>query len=162
MKVLFSLFALLMLTTGCLKKDTDCPYTDNPVTAPTAEEQMVKEYLDANNITAEKHVSNLYYQIITPGSGATPEVCNDIVIGYTGKFTSGQVFEDVPSTIFKLGSLIEGWKKGIPLIKAGGKIRLFIPPSLAYGNNDIKDRDGNVVIPGGSILIFDIELFEVR
>lgn len=163
MKFFFGLIALALLSTGCLKKETDCPYTDNNIVAPAAEEEMVRQYLLDNDITsATKHTSNLYYEIINPGTGATPEVCNDIIIGYTGKFTNGQVFDSNQSTIFILGSLIEGWKKGIPLIKAGGKIRLYIPPTLGYGKDDITDRNGTVVIPGNSILIFDIDLYEVR
>ena len=59
-----------------------------------------------------------------------------------------------------MGSLIEGWKMGLPLIQKGGKIRLYIPPSLGYGPNDLKDRNNNVVIPGNSILIFDITLYD--
>lgn len=162
MKFVISLLALALLSTGCLKKDSGCSYADNPVVAPVSEEQMVKAYLDSMGINATKHSSNLYYEILEPGAGTTPGLCNEIVIGYTGKFTSGAVFENVETTIYVLGSLIEGWKKGIPLIKTGGKIRLYIPPSLAYGNNDIEDRNGNVVIPGGSILIFEINLFDVR
>jgi FKBP-type peptidyl-prolyl cis-trans isomerase FkpA len=45
-----------------------------------------------------------------------------------------------------------GWKLGLPLIKAGGKIKLYLPPSLGYGNS----VSGN--IPANSILVFEITL----
>ncbi|HAD33478.1 MAG TPA: FKBP-type peptidylprolyl isomerase, partial [Chitinophagaceae bacterium] len=53
---------------------------------------------------------------------------------------------------FGLDGLIVGWQEGIPLIGAGGKIKLYLPPSLAYGSN----ANGN--IPANSSLIFDIDL----
>jgi FKBP-type peptidyl-prolyl cis-trans isomerase FkpA len=54
-----------------------------------------------------------------------------------------------------LGQLIVGWQKGLPLISSGGKITLYIPPSLGYGSAAAGS------IPANSILIFDIELISV-
>jgi len=67
------------------------------------------------------------------------------------------VFEQ-KSTAFTLGSSIEGLRKGIQLIKKGGHMKLYIPPTLAYGAVDVKDDYGKVVIPANSILVFDITL----
>jgi FKBP-type peptidyl-prolyl cis-trans isomerase FkpA len=47
------------------------------------------------------------------------------------------------------------------LIKAGGKIRLYCPPSLGYGSEVKRDGAGNTVIPANSILIFEVELTNV-
>ena len=59
---------------------------------------------------------------------------------------------------FVLGALIEGWKKGLPLIKKSGEIILYIPPSLGYGSQDYVNSDNVVVIPKNSMLIFTIKL----
>ena len=147
-----------MLSTGCLKQDTGCPYKDNSVVAPSSEEQMVLNYLNSNNITAIKHGSNMYYQTITAGTGGSPNICSGVVITYTGKLLNGTVFDQGSDKMFVLGSLIEGMKKGIPLIQKGGTIRLFIPPTLGYGPNDIKDINNVVIIPANSVLIFDVTL----
>ena len=56
---------------------------------------------------------------------------------------------------FNLLELIQGWQKGLPLVKKGGKIKLIIPPSLGYGATP---QQG---IPANSVLVFDIELVGV-
>lgn len=152
---------------GCLKGSTAndmCSYDPCAVKASANEQQAIETYLGNNNIDAEKHCSGLYYTIETPGTGRTASVCSNITVDYTGKLTNGNQFDASSSgpVTFLLRNVITGWKSGIPLIKEGGRIRLFIPPSLGYGNQDVKDRNGIVVIPGGSILIFDVELKQVQ
>ena len=61
----------------------------------------------------------------------------------------------------KLGELIPGWQKGIPLIKKGGEVKLYIPPSLGYGSQNVTSG-GVVVVPANSILIFDVQLADVQ
>lgn len=151
--------ALILTLPGCLKKDTGCQYKQSNIVASASEQQAVQTYLSNNGITtAVKHSSGMYYEIVSAGSGGSPTLCSTIAISYTGKLTNGTVFDSQNNAYFVLGSLIEGWKIGVPLIQKGGHIRLYIPPSLGYGATDVKDQNGNVVIPGNSILIFDITL----
>ncbi len=56
---------------------------------------------------------------------------------YTGKFTNNTSFDEGVVS-FPLTGVIEGWQIGIPLIKQGGKVKLIIPPYLAYGCNDYR------------------------
>ena len=56
------------------------------------------------------------------------------------------------SITYALGDLIVGWQKVIPKLKKGGKMKMYIPPTLGYGNQAAGP------IPANSILIFDIEL----
>ncbi|MBO9563352.1 MAG: FKBP-type peptidyl-prolyl cis-trans isomerase [Niastella sp.] len=112
-------------------------------------------YISANGITATKHPSGMYYQIINAGSGATPTINSTVQVTYVGKFTDNTSF-DSGTTSFPLNGVIEGWQIGIPLIKKGGKIKLIIPPALAYGCNDYRG------IPGNSILVFDVDLLDVK
>ena len=153
---------------GCLKGSTAddmCSYEPCAIKASANEEQAIVAYLENNNITdAQRHCSGMYFKVETPGTGKTPEVCSNITVNYSGRLTNGNEFDasrNGPIT-FLLRNVIAGWKNGIPQIKEGGRIRLFIPPSLGYGNQDQTDRNGNVVIPGGSILIFDVELNRVQ
>jgi FKBP-type peptidyl-prolyl cis-trans isomerase FkpA len=141
------------------KKESGCGYNDQNVVAPVNEQQAVQSYLTTNNITtAAKDSSGLYYEILNAGEGeGTPNLCSQVSLTYTGKLTSGTVFEQ-KSTAFTLGSSIEGLRKGIPFIKKGGIMRLYIPPALAYGSKEIKDESGKVIIPANSILVFDITL----
>ena len=153
--------SLLFILPGCLKKESGCP-TQKNIVAPAAEQQVIADYLAANNISAIKHSSGMYYQIETQGSGSVPNNCSAIAISYTGKFSNGNQFDKGTNVAFTLGSLIEGWKIGLPLIQTGGKIKLYIPPSLGYGSSDIKDTNGAVVIPANSMLIFEITLLNVQ
>jgi FKBP-type peptidyl-prolyl cis-trans isomerase FkpA len=56
------------------------------------------------------------------------------------------------------GQVIPGWDQGFDGMKIGGRRRLIIPPSLAYG----VDGAGNGVIPPNATLIFEMELLDVE
>ena len=60
-----------------------------------------------------------------------------------------------------LSNLIAGWHRGLPQIGVGGKITLYIPPSLAYGPDAIYNQ-GVEVIPANAYMIFDIELLNIQ
>jgi FKBP-type peptidyl-prolyl cis-trans isomerase len=98
----------------------------------------------------------MYYQIIDGGAGVSPNQCNLVAVRYTGKTTDNSIFDQATTpAVFGLNNLIMGWRLGIPLIKVGGTIRLFIPPALGYGARQVGS------IPANSILIFDIDLVNV-
>jgi FKBP-type peptidyl-prolyl cis-trans isomerase len=79
-------------------------------------------------------------------------------VAYKGQLTNGNVFDQQLKYVFStLGSLIDGWRQGLPLIKKGGEIKLYIPPSLGYGSDN-----SNPSIPPNSILIFDVTLIDVQ
>lgn len=162
MKFSWCLLLMGVVFSGCLKQDKGCPYKETNVNAPAAEQQQVEAYLAANSITAVKHSSGFYYSVVTPGTGAKPSLCSVVTVGYSGTLTSGTVFDQQNIISFDLGRLIEGWKKGLQLVAKGGRIKLYIPPSLGYGNTDVKDSNGATVIPANSMLIFDIEVFDVN
>ena len=148
----FVLLPLMFLELRCAKNNC----TPN---APSSEAPMMQAFATANGITATVHPSGLYYEIIDPGSGATATTNSYIYITYVGKFLDGNTFDqqsNSASTGWKLGNLIEGWKVGIPLIQKGGRIKLIVPSSMAYG------CAGYRVIPGNSPLYFDISLVDVQ
>jgi peptidylprolyl isomerase len=74
--------------------------------------------------------------------------------------TDGSVFDssvDRGETIsFGLNQVIAGWTEGVQLMNIGDKFRFYIPSQLAYGNRSTGK------IAGGSVLIFDVELFEIN
>ncbi|MCU0380882.1 MAG: FKBP-type peptidyl-prolyl cis-trans isomerase [Chitinophagaceae bacterium] len=158
-KALLGLFLTTLLFSVSCSKDEKCPYTDDPVTVPAAEITALEDYLASKGITnATKDARGFYYRITTPGSGTTPGVCNSIAVNYVGKLTNDAIFDQTTTSpvSFVLGEVIKGWVKGIPLIKPGGKITLYLPPSLAYGSATVGP------IPPNSILIFDVELLGVQ
>ncbi|WP_207510799.1 FKBP-type peptidyl-prolyl cis-trans isomerase [Longitalea luteola] len=150
-------FLCLILFYGC-KKESGCGYNEHNIVAPLSEQQLVKDYLTSINVyAASKDSSGFYYEVLQDGEGDSPNLCSQIELSYTGKLTSGNVFEQ-KNAAFTLGSSIEGLRKGIPIISKGGRIKLYIPPTLAYGSREVKDDAGKVIIPANSILIFDIQL----
>ncbi|MGA2446041.1 MAG: FKBP-type peptidyl-prolyl cis-trans isomerase [Opitutaceae bacterium] len=108
----------------------------------------------------------LRYEVVLPGTGAYPKATDTVKVHYTGRLINGTVFDTslqprqpgaaVEPVEFPLNQVIPGWTEGLQKINQGGKIRLYIPPHLAYGDT------GQQGIPPGSTLIFDIELLEVK
>jgi FKBP-type peptidyl-prolyl cis-trans isomerase FkpA len=142
------------LLAGC--KKTKCGYDECAIKAPASEVQAVQNYLASQNITnALQHCSGLFYVIDTLGTGQYPNACAGVTARYVGKLINGNMFDHGTAT-FSLREVITGWRNGIPLVRAGGKIRLYIPPSLGYGSV----RVGS--IPENSILIFEVGLDAVE
>lgn len=104
--------------------------------------------------------SGLQYIDIREGTGAQPASPNAIVkVDYTGYLTNGSKFDSsvdrgTPLQI-PLNQVIRGWTEGVGSMKVGGKRKLIIPYTMAYG------EQGNQRIPPRATLIFDVELLEV-
>ena len=161
MRIIFpaALMAFLMLSSCLKEKNIVCNYNDCGVVVPNAEIQAWQNYLAANSITAVQHCSGLFYRVEIPGTGQSPVTCSYVSVRYKGYFTNGAVFDEATTAIpISLTQVIPGWKNGIPLLKTGGRIVLYVPPSLGYGNQDVRDQNGNIVIPANSYLIFEVNL----
>jgi FKBP-type peptidyl-prolyl cis-trans isomerase FkpA len=119
----------------------------------------VVAYLASKGITdAVKHCSGMYYKIDTVGTGNTANICSTVTVKYIGQFTNGNIFDQESDTAvaFSVKQLIAGFKNGISLIKEGGVIHLYVPPSLGFGSQQ------NGVIPPNSMLIFRVSLIGVQ
>lgn len=107
--------------------------------------------------------SGLRYQIINEGSGAKPNKGQNVSVHYKGSLVNGTVFDSSykrkQPIEFPVGAghVIEGWDEGLLLLNQGTKAQFVIPPHLAYG-----DREVGGVIPANSILIFDLELVDIK
>lgn len=119
--------------------------------------------------TTPDQANQVQGQDVKVGTGREAKPGDTVSILYVGKFTDGTVFDssaahgNQPLT-FVLGSqgLIPGFQIGINTMKEGGERLLAIPPSLAYGAQDVKDpATGKVIIPANSTLIFQVQLVKV-
>ncbi len=102
----------------------------------------------------------LRYEIMKPGEGPNPKPTDIVKVHYHGTLVDGTVFDssvqrNEPAE-FGLDQVIPGWTEGLQKINKGGKIKLYVPPQLAYGD------DGKGGIPPGSTLIFEVELLEIK
>jgi FKBP-type peptidyl-prolyl cis-trans isomerase len=159
-----SIFNLFLIITGitifsaCSKSDnndqqsTACnvkaQYTnDNSAT----QRALMEAFCNNNGITFTVHPSGILYQIITPGDSTKPNLCTSLTMTYTGKLMTGIQF-DKGTITYPLKDLIVGWQIAVPLIGKGGKIKMVIPSSLAYGPN------ANGSIPANSPLYFEMSI----
>src|SRR4051812_31082232 len=104
--------------------------------------------------------SGLRYEIVKQGVGPAPKPTETVKVHYTGTLIDGTVFDSSVQrgepAEFPLDQVIPGWTEGIQKMNKGGKIKLYVPPQLAYGD------DGRPGIPPGSTLIFDVELLDIK
>lgn len=102
--------------------------------------------------------SGLQYKIIEPGSELKPVNDKDTVwVNYKGTLLNGNVFDESDGEPVRLylNRVVKGWSEGLKLIGEGGKIQLFIPAELGYGEYGTRGIEPN------SALIFDVELTKV-
>lgn len=104
--------------------------------------------------------SGLQYEIIKQGTGKQATANSTVKVNYEGKLVDGTVFDSSYArgepAEFPLAGTIPGWIEGIPLLKEGGSIMLYVPAKLAYG------EQGNQAIPPNSVLIFKVDLLAVK
>lgn len=108
----------------------------------------------------KKTESGLLFKVEKEGTGEAPKDSDTVVVNYKGTLTDGTVFDNSydrgEPLSFRLDGVIPGWTEGLKHIKKGGKIKLVIPPALAYGKNGVPG------IPANSTLVFDVELLDVK
>ncbi len=117
---------------------------------------------DAPSSMTPTTADNVKIEDITEGSGPEVKSGDNVVLNYTGTLTDGTKFDssydrnEPFQTKIGVGQVIKGWDLGVVGMKVGGKRKLTIPPSLAYGDQTVGS------IPANSILIFEIELLQIK
>jgi FKBP-type peptidyl-prolyl cis-trans isomerase len=104
--------------------------------------------------------SGLQYQIVKQGDGPRPKSTDVVTVHYKGTLINGEEFDSShkrgePAT-FRLDRVIPGWTEGLQLMPLGSTYKLFIPYELGYGA-----QGSPPVIPGYSVLVFEVELLEI-
>ncbi len=153
------LIASFLLICSCSEDDTnDTPNTNTAEQVRAANDEEITTFIAANNLEAQKTDSGLYYVIDEEGTGARPTATANVTVGYRGYYTNNVAFDEGTETGFStnLQNVIPGWTEGIPLFREGGRGMLLIPSHLAYGLSGFRS------IPGGAVLIFDINLISVN
>lgn len=105
--------------------------------------------------------SGLQYEVLEEGGGTQPSAEDTVVVHYVGALVDGRVFENTyergePSTV-PLSEVIPGWAEALPLMKAGARWRLYVPPQLAWG-----EAGSGPDIGPNETLVFEIELLAVQ
>ncbi len=106
--------------------------------------------------------SGLHYKVLEPGSEVKPTMTDKVLVHYKGTLIDGTQFDSSydrgEPAEFPLNGVVKGFGEGLTKIGAGGKIVLYIPSELGYGNTP---RPGGAIKPGDT-LIFECELVEIR
>jgi FKBP-type peptidyl-prolyl cis-trans isomerase FkpA len=106
--------------------------------------------------------SALKIEHLKTGTGASPKSGELVTVHYTGWFTDGKKFDssvdrDEPfQFVLGAGMVIAGWDQGVALMKIGDKVKLTLPPALAYGRAGYPGA-----IPPDSTLVFEVELLGI-
>lgn len=128
-----------------------------------AEKAAAEAQLEKLAAGFQKTDSGLRYQLINKGNGKKAEKGRTVSVHYTGTLDNGKVFDSSYNRKkpiefpLGMGHVIEGWDEGIALLQVGDKARFVIPPYLGYG-----ERGAGGVIPPNAVLIFDVELMDVK
>lgn len=118
-------------------------------------------YRDANRRRAGVVTLNsgLQVEVLQPGDGAIPSADAWVQVHYRGWHLDGREFEnswsrDAPATV-AVARTIPGWREALVSIPVGTRVKLVLPPALAYG------RAGGGAIGPEETLVFDLELLAI-
>ena len=133
-----------------------------PIDYREENEQEIIAYIEDNDLDATRANSGLYYVIDELGEGAEITGTSDVSVRYIGTFTDGTLLEDNSDdgVSINLQNTIYGWREGLQYFREGGSGTLLIPSHLAYGSDDLIGNNGSVLVPGGSVLVFEVELID--
>jgi FKBP-type peptidyl-prolyl cis-trans isomerase FkpA len=135
---------------------------ERAASAATAEKQASGAYLEkmSKETGAVRSPSGVIYIPVTVGTGPSPTADKTVRVHYHGTLRDGTVFDSSVQRgepiSFPLGGVIPCWTEGVQKMKVGGKAKLVCPSETAYGDQ------GTGPIPGGAVLLFEVELLGIE
>ncbi|MDP4680183.1 MAG: FKBP-type peptidyl-prolyl cis-trans isomerase [Cyclobacteriaceae bacterium] len=123
--------------------------------------EKMDEYLSTSSLSNILDTqSGILYEITTAGAGDNVKTGDEVSINYKGYLLNGVVFDQNTTGTFDYtvgtDGLIEGWVEAVSLLNKGAKGTFVIPSTLCYG------RTGFNTIPPNTVLIFDIEIIDIK
>lgn len=165
---LFAILSVLFLLNSCKDNNQtsyviDCTYEKevekNKVVVSNEEKNYLKNYITENGITATLHDLGFYYTIIEPGDDVKLEMCYEVSATYKCYTLDGKYIDFGTNAAFGLyiQTTILGFRVGMTTVGKGGKVMLYLPPSLAYG-----EKGADPAIGPNEYLIFEVEIVDAR
>ncbi len=128
-----------------------------------AERELRRAEMDQLAKGFDETASGLRYKIIQKGTGKHAKSGDTVSVHYKGQLANGSVFDssykrnEPIEFMLGQGKVIRGWDEGVALLCVGDKARFVIPSDLGYGS-----RGAGGVIPPDAILVFDVELVDIK
>ena len=121
------------------------------------EETNFASTLDVDLASMTRTPSGLYFETLDEGTGDPVVEGDAVTVSFVGWLSNGTTF-DFGEIVFTLGlgQVLTGFEEGVLGMKLGGVRRVIVPPSLGYGNT------ARGSIPPGSILVFHVEVDDIR
>jgi FKBP-type peptidyl-prolyl cis-trans isomerase len=122
-----------------------------------------KEFLATNGKKdgIKTTASGLQYQVVKEGTGKKPVATDTVKVDYVGKLLDGTTFdssvERKQPAVFQVGGVIPGWAEAVQLMSVGSKYKVWIPSSLAYGEQGAGGKIGP-----NACLEFEIDLLSIE
>ena len=157
MKLVLQFSVVCALLMSCKGNDND-----DIVVLPRLEQfaldtQIIDDFIAENQIqNVQIESKGIRYVIHEEGTGNNPVTSDSIKVNFEGRLLRGETFDDGEGDKLLLNSLIAGWQIGVPLIKEGGNITLYIPSFYAWGTRGSGDN-----IPPNANVVFNIDLIEI-
>lgn len=104
----------------------------------------------------ETTASGLVFQVLKPGTGASPTDADMVLISYKGTLADGKEFESNQQVPMSVSGSVPGFSEAIKKMQRGGSYRICLPPKLGYGSRAVGP------IPANAVLVFDVDLLDFR
>ncbi len=158
-KLIVYLFPVLLLSIAACDSDNVFDEAEQLL----VDIELIENFLAKNNLEADTlKPSEIRYIIHEAGTGAKAAFGSSVVVHYTGYLLDGTEFDSSTGgapfdVVIGRGDVIRGWDIGLRELNKGSRATLYIPSASGYGNR----RQGDL-IPPNSVLVFDIQVLDIR
>jgi FKBP-type peptidyl-prolyl cis-trans isomerase FkpA len=119
--------------------------------------QFLSNNAGEDGVTTTK--SGLQIKTVKAGEGKSPTDDDVTLVAYKGTLRDGTVFDQNEQAPMPVAGVVPGFSEALKKMQKGGKYKIWIPSDLAYGPEPkTNPQTGQVVMPGDSLLIFEVEL----
>ena len=136
---------------GCSESPTD-----------TVEYQRIEEVTFAPELGIDlaeftELQSGIYYNDVVEGTGTPVTWGTTTTITFTGWLTDGRVFAQGTLSFFMGNQQVpQGLEEGLLGARVGGTRRVLVPPERGLGGIEQVHRLGTIVVPAGSVLVYEV------
>jgi FKBP-type peptidyl-prolyl cis-trans isomerase FkpA len=156
-KLLLVTFVICLIAyLGCTKTVPEAAACTDAL--PFSDSTALLKFAD-DSIKTTMDSSGIFYQILDSGTSVKPTLNSYLIVNYIGKMMNNQIFDSATNSNlggYSVVQLIPAWKFAFSKIGVGGRIRILVPSTYAYGCSGYPPS-----IPANSPLYFDITLVAI-